>query len=164
MNTGNNWCGTVCGSVQMNFARSVEPVYTQDLTITRQAKVNEDDAETGMGKKSIIPYGLYKVEGYVSANLAQKVTGFSEEDLELLWDAIINMFEYDHSAARGKMCMRKFIVFKHDSIIGNAPSHKLFEKISINKKQGVAFARSYKDYEVTIDTNMPSGVTMIEKL
>ena len=117
-----------------------------------------------MGKKNIVPYGLYKVEGYVSAMLAQKVTGFSEDDLELLWTAIINMFEHDHSAARGKMCMRKLIVFKHESSLGNAPSDILFNKVSINKKADVECPRSYNDYDVIIDRNMPDGVTLIEKL
>ena len=168
MNTGKNWCGIVRGPVQVNFARSVDPVYQQDVTITRQAKTSEDrkteTGETEMGKKNIVPYGLYKVEGYVSAMLAQKVTGFSEDDLELLWTAIINMFEHDHSAARGKMCMRKLIVFKHESSLGNAPSHILFDKVSINKKADVECPRSYNDYDVVIDRNMPDGVTLIEKL
>ncbi len=167
MNTGKDPCGIVRGPVQVNFARSIDPVYQQDITITRQARTTEERMKTGeteMGKKSIVPYGLYKAEGYVSAMLAQKVTGFSEDDLELLWTAIINMFEHDHSAARGKMCMRKLIVFKHESPLGNAPSHILFDKVSVNKKAGVEFARAYDDYDVTIDKNMPEGVTLIEKL
>ncbi len=168
MNTGDDPCGIVRGPVQINFARSVDPIYQQDITITRQARTTNDrmekNGETEMGKKSIVPYGLYKAEGYVSAMLAQKVTGFSEDDLELLWTAIINMFEHDHSAARGKMCMRKLIVFKHESPLGNAPSHVLFDKLSVSRKAGVEFARSYDDYDVTIDKNMPDGVTLIEKL
>ncbi len=167
MNTGKDPCGIVRGPVQINFARSIDPVYQQDITITRQARTTEERMETGeteMGKKSIVPYGLYKAEGYVSAMLAQKVTGFSEDDLELLWTAIINMFEHDHSAARGKMCMRKLIVFKHESSLGNAPSHVLFDKVTVNKKAGVECPRSYDDYDVTIDKNMPDGVTLIEKL
>lgn len=167
MNTGKDPCGIVRGPVQVNFARSIDPVYQQDITITRQARTTEKRMETGeteMGKKSIVPYGLYKAEGYVSAMLAQKVTGFSEDDLALLWTAIINMFEHDHSAARGKMCMRKLIVFKHESSLGNAPSHILFDKVSVKKKSGVEVARSYDDYDVTIDKNMPEGVTLIEKL
>ena len=167
MNTGKDPCGIVRGPVQVNFARSIDPVYQQDITITRQARTTEERMKTGeteMGKKSIVPYGLYKAEGYVSAMLAQKVTGFSEDDLELLWTAIINMFEHDHSAARGKMCMRKLIVFKHESPLGNAPSHVLCDKVTVNKKAGVEAARSYNDYDVTIDKNMPEGVTLIEKL
>lgn len=167
MNTGKDPCGIVRGPVQVNFARSVDPVYQQDITITRQARTTEERMKTGeteIGKKSIVPYGLYKAEGYVSAMLAQKVTGFSEDDLELLWTAIINMFEHDHSAARGKMCMRKLIIFKHESPLGNAPSHVLFDKLSVSRKAGVEFARSYDDYDVTIDKNMPDGVTLIEKL
>ena len=167
MNTGDDWCGIVRGPVQVNFARSIDPVYQQDITITRQARTTEERKETGeteMGKKSVVPYRLYKTEGYVSAMLAQKVTGFSEDDLELLWTAIINMFEHDHSAARGKMCLRKLIVFKHESSLGNAPSHVLFDKVSISKKSGVEVARSYDDYDVAIDKTMPDGVTLIEKL
>lgn len=167
MSTGLDPCGIVRGPVQINFARSVDPLYQQDITITRQARTTNDRMESGeteMGKKSIVPYGLYKVEGYVSAMLAQKVTGFSEDDLELLWTAIINMFEHDHSAARGKMCMRKLIVFKHESSLGNAPSHILFDKVAVNKKAGVDVPRAYDDYEIVIDKNMPDGVTLIEKL
>ena len=117
-----------------------------------------------MGKKSFISYGLYRAEGYVSAMLAQKVTGFSEDDLELLWISIINMFENDRSAARGKMCLRKLYVFKHDSAIGNAPAHILFDKIKIKKKAGVEPPRKFEDYDISIDKNMPSGVEFIEKI
>ncbi len=167
MNTGKDYCGIVRGPVQINFARSIDPVYTQDITITRQAKTSDDRMESGeteMGKKNIVPYGLYKAEGYVSAMLAQKITGFSEEDLELLWTAVINMFEHDHSAARGKMCMRKLLIFKHESPLGNAPSHILFDKIAINKKAGIECPRNYNDYDIVIDKDMPEGVTLIEKL
>lgn len=166
MSTGDDPCGIVRGPVQINFARSIDPVFVQEITITRQAKTTVDRKEQGemeMGKKSYVSYGLYKAEGYVSACLAQKVTGFNEEDLELLWEAIINMFENDHSAARGKMCVRKLIVFKHESALGNAPSHKLFDKITVNKTCGDKPARSYSDYTVTIDENMPSGVELIIK-
>lgn len=131
-------CGQVRGPVQLGFARSVEPVVPQEVTITRVAITTEADAEkkgTEMGRKHIIPYGLYRAEGYVSANLARKVTGFSEEDLALLWEAIINMFEHDHSASRGKMAVRELIVFKHDSELGNAPSYKLFDTVTVTRKQ-----------------------------
>ena len=129
MSTGDN-CGQVRGPVQINFSRSIDPIVQQEVTITRQAvtRVEDIDKERTMGRKHIVPYGLYRVEGYVSAKLANaenKGTGFSEDDLALLWDALVNMFEHDHSAARGKMATRKLFVFKHDSDLGNAPSHLL---------------------------------------
>lgn len=167
MSTGDDQCGTVRGPVQINFARSIDPVYIQDLSITRQAittAAKMQTSETEMGRKSIVSYGLYRVEGYVSAMLAQKVTGFSEDDLELLWTAIINMFEHDRSAARGKMCMRKLYVFKHDSVLGNSPAHILFDKIKVEKKADVQCPRSFDNYTVTVDKSMPDGVTLIEKL
>ena len=166
MSTGNDPCGIVRGPVQISFAKSVDPIFTQDITITRQARTIEDKRDTGeteMGRKSIVPYGLYRADGYVSAMLAQKITKFSEEDLELLWDAIINMFEHDRSAARGKMCVRKLYVFKHDSLLGNAPANVLFDKIVIGKKDGVEVPRSFNDYEITVDKNMPEGVELQEK-
>ncbi len=158
-------CGQVRGPVQLGFARSVEPVYPQEVTITRVAITTEADAEnkgTEMGRKYIIPYGLYRCEGYVSANLARKTTGFSEEDLQLLWDAILNMFEHDHSAARGKMAVRELIVFKHDSELGNAPAWKLFDTVKVVRRndEDAAPARSYSDYVVTVDEDaIPDGVT-----
>lgn len=168
MNTGDDPCGIVRGPVQLSFARSIDPVYPQDITITRQAittseKMNDAKNATEMGKKSFIPYGLYRAEGYISARLAQKVTGFSEEDLEQLWIAILNMFEEDRSAARGKMCLRKLYIFKHESDIGNARSHELFEKITVTKKPDVEFPRAFSDYEIHVDKNMPTGVELIEK-
>lgn len=159
-------CGTVRGAVQFSFAKSVDPIYPQELTITRQIQTKEKDREKNegtMGRKSIVPYGLYRADGYVSAMLAQKITKFSEEDLELLWKAIINMFEHDRSAARGKMCVRKLYVFKHDSLLGNAPANVLFDKIVISKKDGVEVPRSFNDYEITVDKNMPEGVELQEK-
>lgn len=162
MSTGNDPCGIVRGPVQISFAKSVDPIFTQDITITRQARTNESDSAT-MGRKGIVPYGLYRADGYVSAMLAQKITKFSEEDLELLWNAIINMFEHDRSAARGKMCVRKLYVFKHDSLLGNAPANVLFDKIVIGKKDGVEVPRSFNDYEITVDKNMPEGVELQEK-
>lgn len=173
MSTGEDPCGIVRGPVQLNFARSLDPVFPQELTITRQAitdaKKYAEQAEkngvmTEMGKKNVVPYGLYRAEGYVSAMLAQKTTGFSEEDLELLWEAVINMFEHDHSAARGKMCVRGLYVFKHDCALGNAPSAVLFEKIRVEKKTDVAYPRSFSDYTVSVDEDMPNGVTLIRKL
>lgn len=167
MSTGPDRCGTVCGPVQINFAKSIDPVYVQDITITRQAVTTESDfkeKQNEFGKKSFIPYGLYRAEGYISALLAQKVTGFSEEDLELLWTSIINMFENDHSAARGKMCLRKLYVFKHDSALGNAPAQLLFDKIKVEKKPDVTAPRAFGDYTVTVDSDMPSGIELVEKL
>ena len=112
-----------------------------------------------MGRKHIVPYGLYRAEGYVSANLARKTTGFSEDDLQLLWQAILNMFENDHSAARGKMAVRELIVFKHDSELGNAPSYKLFDAVKVQQKEDVIAPRSYQDYTVTVTDTLPDGVT-----
>ena len=147
----------------MGFARSVDPIMPQEVTITRVAITTEADAEkkgTEMGRKYIVPYGLYRVEGYISANLARKVTGFSEADLELLWTAILNMFENDQSAARGKMAVRELIVFKHDTELGNAPAHKLFELVKAECKDNVVAPRGYEDYTVTVDEeHIPAGVT-----
>ena len=162
-------CGQVRGPVQLTFARSVDPIIPQEVTITRVAITTEADAEkkgTEMGRKYIVPYGLYRCEGFVSANLARKTTGFSEDDLDLLWNAIINMFECDHSAARGKMAVRSLIVFKHDSELGNAPSYQLLDAVSIEKNPGVEAPRSFKDYgAVSIDLGaIPEGVEVIRKL
>ena len=158
-------CGQVRGPVQLGFARSVEPVMPQEVTITRVAITTEADAEkkeTEMGRKYIIPYGLYRCEGYVSANLARKTTGCSEDDLELLWQAILNMFEHDHSAARGKMAVRQLIIFKHDSELGCAPAWKLFDTVKVARTdpENPAPARSFGEYQITIDhTAIPEGVT-----
>ena len=155
-------CGQVRGPVQLSFARSVDPIVPQEVTITRVAITTEADAEkknSEMGNKHIVPYGLYRAEGYVSANLARKTTGFSEEDLQLLWQAILNMFENDHSAARGKMAVRELIVFKHDSELGNAPAYKLFDSVTVQRKPDVDAARSYRDYTVTVADTLPEGVT-----
>lgn len=158
-------CGQVRGPVQLGFARSVEPIVPQEVTITRIAITTEADAEkkgTEMGRKYIVPYGLYRCEGFVSANLARKTTGFTDEDLSLLWEAILNMFEHDHSAARGKMAVRELIVFRHDSELGNAPAWKLFESVSVKRKNpdDTSPARSYYDYQITVDTDhLPAGVT-----
>ena len=163
-------CGQIRGPVQLGFSRSIEPVIPQQVTITRVAITTEADAETKdteMGQKYIIPYGLYRCEGFVSANLARKTTGFSDSDLELLWEAIINMFEHDHSAARGKMAVRELIVFKHNSELGCAPAWKLFESVQVKRKDtdGPAPARSYQDYTVTIDeTSLPAGITCIRMI
>lgn len=158
-------CGQVRGPVQLTFARSVDPIIPQEVTITRVAITTEADAEkkgTEMGRKYVVPYALYRGEGYVSANLARKSTGFSGDDLALLWDAIVNMFEHDHSAARGKMAVRALVVFKHDSELGNAPSYKLFDAVSTKKKEGIEAPRSIGDYEpIIVDEDVvPEGVTV----
>ena len=156
-------CGQVRGPVQLGFSHSIDPVLPQEVTITRTAITTEADAEkkgTEMGRKYIVPYALYRCEGYISANLARKTTGFSEEDLELLWNAILNMFEFDRSAARGKMAVRELLIFRHDSELGNAPAHKLFDLVKVAKHEDVAVPRSYGDYDVRVDMDaLPNGVT-----
>ena len=157
-------CGQVRGPVQLGFARSIDPIVSQEVTITRVAITTEKDAEnksTEMGRKNIVPYGLYRVEGYISANLARKVTGFSEEDLDLLWEALINMFENDHSAARGKMAVRELIVFKHSKELGDCPAYKLFDAVEVRKKEEIEYPRKYQDYTVQIHEEMiPDSVEM----
>lgn len=161
-------CGQVRGPVQLGFARSIDPIVTQEVTITRVAITTEKDAankNTEMGRKYIVPYALYRVDGYISANLARKVTGFNEDDLKLLWQAIINMFEYDRSAARGNMAVRELIVFKHDSELGNAPAYKLFDTVNIERKEDVVSARSYHDYVVSVaEDKIPQGVTCMRMI
>ncbi|MCI5130306.1 MAG: type I-C CRISPR-associated protein Cas7/Csd2 [Candidatus Electrothrix sp. EH2] len=175
MSTTKNNCGQVRGPVQFNFAESIDPVVPLEASITRmavetekeaaaQAKEGKDSGNRTMGRKTYIPYGLYRAYGYVSAPLAGN-TGFSENDLQLLWDALINMFDHDRSAARGAMAAQKLIVFKHDSELGNAPAHKLFELVDVQRKDKSVPTRSFADYEVSIDTkNVPNGVTLQELL
>lgn len=157
-------CGQVRGPVQLSFARSIDPIVPQELTITRTAITTEADAEnkkTEMGRKYIVPYGLYRAEGYISANLARKTTGFSDEDLQLLWEAILNMFECDHAAGRGKMAVRKLIVFKHDSELGNAPAYQLFDAVKVKRIDENNPPRKYTDYEVYVEeSSIPAGVTV----
>jgi len=158
-------CGQVRGPVQIGFARSIDPIVRQEVTITRVAITTEADFEkkdTEMGRKHIIPYALYRADGFISANLARRVTKFSEDDLEILWDAIINMFEEDHSAARGKMAVRKLVIFKHKDELGNAPSHRTLDLLSAKKRDGVEVPRSISDYEIKIDCDAcPEGVEII---
>ena len=158
-------CGQVRGPVQLGFARSVDPILPQEVTITRVAITTEADAEkkgTEMGRKYIVPYGLYRAEGYISANLAKKTTGFSEADLELLWQAILNMFELDHSAARGKMSVRELIAFRHDSERGNATAYKLFDLVKAQRNPDVVSPRAFSDYQISVDEEkLPDGVTCI---
>ena len=166
MSTGKN-AGQVRGAIQLTFARSVDTIATAEHSITRMAVATEKEAEKQggdnrtMGRKATVPYGLYVCHGFISANLA-KQTGFSEEDLELFWDALQNMFDVDRSAARGLMSAQKLIVFKHDSILGNAPANKLFELVKVKKTCDGA-PRSFSDYSVTIDkVGVPSNVTVEE--
>jgi len=169
MSTGLN-CGQVRGPIQLNFSRSIDPIVQQEVTITRLTVTREEEAdkERTMGRKHIVPYGLYRVEGYISAKLANdstKGTGFSEEDLNLFWEALINMFEHDRSAARGKMATRRLIVFKHESDLGNAPAHKLFELVKVERKPEANPPRNFSDYDVTVDkTDVPQGVMVLEML
>ena len=161
-------CGQVRGPVQIGFARSIDPIISQEVTITRVAITTEEDAQnkqTEMGRQNIVPYALYRAEGYISANLARKVTGFSEEDLELLWEAIINMFENDHSAARGKMAVRRLIVFKHSKELGDCPAYKLFDAVDVTKKEEVEYPRRYQDYVIKVyEDKIPSTVEVMEKI
>lgn len=160
--------GQVRGPVQMAFASSIDPVVPMEVSITRMAVTNERDLEKErtMGRKHIIPYGLYRAHGYISAKLAER-TGFSEDDLELLWRALINMFEHDRSAARGEMSARKLIVFKHDHPMGNAPAHQLFDSVIVKRVEGEQDtpARHYSDYQVTVNAEaLPPGVSVEERL
>ena len=166
MSTGKN-AGQVRGPIQITFARSADPIATVEHSITRVAVTTPKEAENQngenhtMGRKATIPYGLYVCHGFISANLA-KQTGFSEEDLNLFFEALKNMFDMDRSAARGLMSAQKLIVFRHDSELGNAPANKLFDLVQIKKTTEVA-PRSFKDYEVTIDKeHVPAGVTIEE--
>lgn len=159
-------CGQVRGPVQLGFARSIDPIVPQEITITRMAVTNAKDLEKErtMGRKHIVNYALYRVEGFISAPLAQQ-TGFSEEDLELLWEALINMFDHDRSAARGKMSSRKLFVFKHDSKMGNAPANKLFNCITVQRVEPSVPPRHFSDYTITMDSNaVPQGVVVSELL
>ncbi len=184
MSTGIN-CGQVRGPVQMTFARSIEPIVPLEMSITRMAATNEKEKEERekassenegdertehrtMGRKHIVPYGLYRAHGFVSAKLAER-TGFSPDDLDVLWDSLTQMFEHDHSAARGEMVARQLIAFKHASALGNAPAHRLFERVSVkrteaNGSEGILPpARSFADYRVELDLDdMPANVEAIE--
>ena len=158
-------CGQVRGPVQLGFARSIDPIVPQEVTITRMAVTNEKDAEKEktMGRKHIVPYALYRLEGYVSAPLADK-TDFSEADLTVFWDALLNMFEHDHSAARGRMASRKLVIFEHDSKLGNAPAHKLFELVTVKRIDAQKPPRSFADYCITVNHDgKPQGISIIEK-
>lgn len=162
-------CGQVRGPVQFGFAKSVDPILPQEISITRMAVTNEKDLdkERTMGRKFIVPYALYRVEGFISPHLAgdeKKGTGFSETDLSLLWQALCQMFDHDRSAARGKMAARKLVVFKHNSRLGNAPAHTLFDRVHV-KSATQGPIRRFGDYDITIDHgNLPEGISIEEKL
>lgn len=168
MSTGAN-AGQVRGPVQMTFARSVDPVVTLEHSITRMAVATEAEAEKQsgdnrtMGRKNTIPYGVYVAHGFISPALAAQ-TGFTEEDLDILWTALSEMFEHDHSAARGLMSKQKLIVFEHKTALGNAQAHRLFELVSIKRKDCLKPPRDFSDYEVIINhARLPAGVEIIEK-
>jgi CRISPR-associated protein Csd2 len=180
MSTSGANCGQIRGPVQFAFAESVEAIVPQEISITRMAATKDDDTKGDnrtMGRKHIVPYGLYRAHGFISAKLAER-TGFSEADLEILLEAVENMFEHDRSAARGEMAVRKLIVFKHATALGNAPAHRLFERVTVGRNIEGAFkeigdrsydnyppARSFKDYIVQIDTaDLPDGVTLDDRL
>lgn len=169
MSTKENNCGQVRGPVQLNFGRSIEAIAPLEMTITRMAVETSKEArdQSGdnrtMGRKHIVPYALYRTEGYVSAKLAES-TGFTEEDLALLWDALEKMFDHDHSAAHGKMGAKKMFTFRHDSPLGNAQAHKLFDLIIVERADSEKKpARSFSDYKVVANrSNLPAGVELIE--
>ena len=163
MSTGDN-AGQVRGAVQLTFARSIDPVMTSEHTVTRMAVTDEKDKdkERTMGRKATVPYGLYRAHGFISAALARETT-FSEDDLDLLWEALKNMFDLDRSAARGLMAARRLIVFKHKDDLGNAPAHKLFELVKVEAKDPSSPARSFSDYEITVDeSKLPKGVELLD--
>lgn len=162
-------CNHLRGPIQFGFARSIDPIQSQEIAISRLTLSTIKEAEeklspTMLGRKFIVPYGLYRVDGYISASLASHFTGLSEEDLSVFWKALENMFDLDHSAARGNMAAQKLIVFRHESALGNAPSHKLFERVQTSHVHEDQPPRSFQDYAITIDKeNLPDGITVEEK-
>lgn len=169
LSTGEN-AGQVRGPIQFTFARSIDPIVTAEHSITRMAVATEDEAkkQSGdnrtMGRKYTVPYGLYKANGFISAHLATQ-TGFNEDDLNLFWESLKNMFDHDHSAARGMMNARKLIVFKHSSALGNASAHTLFNLIDVKLKNKEVPPRSFNDYVVTIDKDkLPEGVELLDMI
>ena len=161
-------CGQVRGPVQLTFARSIDPIISLEHTITRVAVSTKREAEQQenenktMGRKYTVPYGLYRAHGFISANLANQ-TGFSSKDLELLWEALKNMFDQDHSASKGTMSVRGLYVFQHESSLGNIPAHNLFDSITVKKKAGIEVPRDFSDYEISINKEKyPSTVRLME--
>lgn len=159
--------GQVRGPVQLAFAQSIDPIIPLEVSITRMAVTNEKDLEKErtMGRKYIVPYALYRVHGFISAKLAEK-TGFSDEDIQKLWQALQLMFEHDRSAARGEMAARKLVVFKHDSELGNQPAHKLFDSVKVERINGEKDtpAKGYDDYRISVQAEGLTGVTVEELL
>ncbi|MGO8674331.1 MAG: type I-C CRISPR-associated protein Cas7/Csd2 [Limisphaerales bacterium] len=166
MSTGAN-AGQVRGPVQVSFSRSIDPILPLDISITRMAVTEAKEADAPnqtMGRKNLIPYGLYRCHGFISACLARE-TGFDDDDLALFWQALTQMFDHDRSASRGTMSPQKLILFKHQSALGNAPAHKLFERVCIRRKPEVPIGRAFSDYEVTVSkSDLPPGVELIELL
>jgi len=167
-------CGQVRGPVQITFSRSVEPIAALEQSITRKAVATQREADSQieksgqvvgtMGRKELVPYGLYLAHGFVSAHLAAD-TGFTEADLDLVWEALANMFEHDRSATRGEMATRKLLVFEHENPLGNSPAHALFSRVTVERKDKSRPARAFEDYDVLIDReNLPRGVTLHERL
>jgi CRISPR-associated protein Csd2 len=172
-------CGQVRGPVQISFARSAEAVLPLEITITRSSVTNEKDRdkERTMGRKHIVPYGLYRAHGFINAKLAEK-TGFSEADLKTLWTALRDMFDFDRSAARGQMATRRLIAFRHDNALGNAQAHRLFDRVTVSRRSGddcipvgdarthnLPPARLFSDYEISVDdVDLPAGVTIVDPL
>jgi CRISPR-associated protein Csd2 len=166
MDTGDYKCGQVRGPIQMCFAKSRDSILQQEVTITRMASTTEKETASEnrtMGRKYVVPYALYRAEGFISANYAKK-TGFSEDDLALFWEALKNMFDHDHSAARGKMVSRKLFAFKHECALGNAPAAVLFDKITAARLDESTPPRAFADYKIDVDRAMPSGVELLELL
>lgn len=166
MSTGAN-AGQVRGPVQLSFSRSVDPILPLDLSITRMAVADAKEGDSPnqtMGRKNLIPYGLYRCHGFISAHLARE-TGFSEADLELLWQALAQMFDHDRSASRGTMAPQKLVVFKHQSALGNAAAHRLFERVKAIRKADTPVGRSFADYNFTVDdSQLPPGVELLQLL
>ena len=158
LSTGNN-AGQVRGPIQLTFGRSIDPIFPHEHTLVPVVAADKDQT---MGRKATVPYGLYRMYGFVTPHFAED-TGFTEEDLELFWEALQNMFDIDHSAARGLMSLCKLIVFKHQSGLGNVPAHKLFELVQVRKKEGVTIPRKFADYEISINKDaMPVSVQLEE--
>jgi len=161
MSTGPN-AGQIRGPVQVTFSRSIDAILPLDLCITRVTDTDKEEGE--MGRKNLIPYGLYRCHGFISAHLAEQ-TGFNEDDLALFWQALSQMFDHDRSASRGTMAPQKLVVFKHQSMLGNAPAHKLFERVTVKRKESVDVPRTFSDYDFAVDkAGLPAEITLKELL
>lgn len=158
-------CGQIQGPVQFCFAQSIDPIETEKITITRVTVTSESEAKEKnhtMGEKYIVPYGLYRMNGFISPGIAKKVTGFTERDLEWLWKCLTKMYEVHHTSSTGRLAVRKLVVFKHDSELGSSPAHELFDRLVVKRKGDIEFARKYEDYEVSLNTqNLPKGIEIM---